>query len=374
MKYHLINRLYENKVTNKRSQLYFEVCEELDVLTLNPDFECPTPTGWFTDPFKETRTVEPKELDRITELNPVESTIDDLIEAICDALLSIWDTRKTQVFLHSSGYDSRVLSACVRELHRRHGDQWLGDILFLSNRWEAGTFREIMHLEGWSKDYYLVYDVGHESEHYDRVLDFDRFWYTNNAPMPMPGRFFSYLVEWAQEIGRLPKDDDLQIFNGHGPALSGIDREGVWTLDRNLKQKIKQILEAKSSSYYTPQCLNYPNNSHTNFVLAEEHVVNTALGYNTKGMIRKDILDVLCPEIADIYNLSINDCHAEIAKHILTRCEKEFTESYYAEITGEEWKAPKTAKVSKEWAVWSVASLCEHLHRQGIRIVNDYCS
>jgi len=367
MKYHIINRVYENTVTGKRSELLFEACEGLEAVTLTPDWKCDGHV-WKSDPFLEVQTVDPETVSRLRGVEPRPSDLDDLITAICNAIVAVWEPDKSHVVFHSSGYDSRVLSSCIRKLQYERGDDWLGDVLFLSNRWEADVFHEIMRLQGWKPGQYASYDTGADYEHYGRVLDFDHYWYTNNAPVPMPGRFFSYLVEWACDIGALSGREELQAFNGHGCALSGRDREGIWRLRGGIETTAEKIWQHGSHNFYSLMMLNYPGNIHANFVLAEKNVVDVALGWDTKGPMRKAIVDHLCPEIAHLPNLGSNDHHAPIAHHIRQECERRFARSEYARITNKAWTCPPRASVAQRWATWGLASLCEHLHNQGVVI------
>lgn len=365
--YHILNRIYENVVTGKRSELLFEACQGLDAVTLNPNFVCDSHV-WKSDPFFEVRTVNPETVPRLQGVNPTPSNLDDLIDAICSAIAMIWEPERPHVVFHSSGHDSRVLSSCIRKLWRERGDDWLGDVLFLSNRWEADTFCEIMRLQGWRSDQYAAYDAGPVNEHYGRVLDFDRFWYINNAPVPLPGRFFGYLVDWARDIELIPDGVQLQAFNGHGCALDGRRREGVWRLRDGVETTARRIWEHGSMNFHSVMMLDYPGNLHANFILAEKRVVDTALGWDTDESMRVAIANRLCPEISHLPNESSNDHHALIARYIREECEKRFADSEYAKITGKTWECPPRASIEQAWATWGLASLCEHLHRQGVEV------
>ena len=176
-------RRYRNLETGRESTLYFEACEGLERLTLRRDFYCALPHGkWCIDPFCEVVTMPPGEVKRVTEITPRENTnLGHIIQAICDTLVELWEPGKTMVILHSSGYDSRILSGCIRKLQKERGDAWLGDVLFLCNRWEGKSFLEIMRLQGWKKSQYAVYDEGPDDEHYRISLGFATHWYAVNA-------------------------------------------------------------------------------------------------------------------------------------------------------------------------------------------------
>lgn len=368
-RYHYLCRIYENIVTTKRSGLYAEACAGLDAVTLSANFVCPIPGthGWRTDPFLEVQTVDPETLDRLQGVNPKPGNLDNLIDAICHAIDSVWVPDKTHVVFHSSGLDSRILSGCIRKLYRERGRSWLGDVLFLSNRWEAKSFYEIMRLQGWNRSQYAAYIEGSADEHYGRVLDFERYWYTANAPYPHSGCVLTYLAEWAQEKGLLPSGKCLQAFNGHGCEGRG-SREGAWRLQGSAEATARAIWDYASWAYYTAAGSYFPNNVHANFVLAEEGVVNAGLGWNTKRSMRKAIVDRLCPEIKHLPNMHKSDSGHPIGNQVRETAERQFAESHYARLTKTTWKAPMKSGFDRRWAIWGLASLVEHLHQQGVEI------
>ena len=372
MRFHRVNRVYEIKDTGEKSELYFELCEKLPHVTLNPGFICPKDTksgSWYNDPFIEIVTVNPDIVAPPIAVKRARSSLGTLIEAICAAIAAAWDPAKTKVVFHSSGLDSRVISSCIRKLNQERGDEWLGNILFLSNRWESKPFTKIMKAQGWKPSQYAAYTDGGPDMHFDRVLDFERYWYTNNAPVPMLGRFFGYLPEWAQEKGLLPGNDQLIFFNGHGPEFGGNNREGMWKTSGGSAHVTSRIQHFKRHDYYSPSMLNYPSNSHGIFVLAEANVVNRALGHSSKGSIRQAIERALSPETLRIPRRPGNDHRGKpVARSVMLRSEACFNESIYAKLTGKRWKTPSNAAISKAWAEWGVASLCEHLVGSGVDV------
>jgi len=368
MKYHICNRLYENTATGKRSEILAEVLVGLKAVTLARDFICPVPKTngfWKTDPFLEARTVNPETLERLRGVDPRPGNLDDLIDAVCAAIAAIWDINKVHVVFHSSGHDSRILSSCIRKLY--HDGRISGDVLFLTNRWEAKAFTKIMRLQGWKPGQYAVYAEGPASEHFGRALDFERYWYTNNAPIAQLGNALSNMAEFAQSAGLLPADEHLQFFNGHGPEI-GVDREGAWTLHGSAEMTAQAIWANTSHYYYWSQWVNCPANTHTNFVLAEQGVINAALGCDIHGSRRQAIADRLCPEIRAVPRMGISDNNHPVSDRIRRKAEQDYLGSYYAKLTKTTWTAPTQSASDARWAVWGLASLVEHLHQQGVEI------
>lgn len=367
-RYHICNRIYENVVTGKRSEFIAEALEGLPTVTLNRAFVCPIPKSqgfWHTDPFVEVHTVNPETLPRLRGVKPQPGDIDTLIAAICDAIAAVWEPDKVHVVFHSSGHDSRVLSTCIRKLYRegRIG----GDALFLTNRWEAAPFLEIMRLEGWEPGQYAVCATGPASEHYGRTLNFARYWYTNNAPIPMLGNVLANMAEWAQVAGLLSEDGRVQYFNGHGAEI-GVEREGAWTWRGSAEATAAAIYANGTRFYYWGGMVNCPGNTHAHFVMAEEGVANAALGCNVGKYKRQAIANRLCPEIQHIPRMAISDGKHPVSDGIRKWAEGDYAGSYYAKLTKTTWTAPAASAFDARWAAWGLASLVEHLHQQGVEI------
>ena len=366
MKYHILNRVYENIATGVRSEFLADALEGLETVTINRGFVCPIPGSsgfWKTDPFLEVRTVNPETLNRPRGVNPQRTGLLGLIDAICDAISAVWSADGLHVVFHSSGYDSRMLSSCIRKLYR--DGRISGDVLFLSNRWEAREFTRIMQLQGWKPDQYLVCAPGQEGEHFGRVLDFKHYWHINNAPIPQLGNVLANMAEWAKREGIIT--GEAQFFNGHGPEI-GADREGAWNIHNNAENTAKVIWANATRYYYWGGMSNCPGNTHANFVLAEQEVINAALGYDYGGSKREAVVDTLCPEIKHIPRLGISDNNHSVSASVRRRAESDYADCYYARLTKSAWSAPKISTYDSRWATWGLASLVEHLHEQGVEI------
>ena len=53
-----------------------------------------------------------------------------------------WDPDKFHLLFHSSGYDSRIFSSILMKLREKHGEGWIGKILFLCWEPEGALFEE----------------------------------------------------------------------------------------------------------------------------------------------------------------------------------------------------------------------------------------
>jgi hypothetical protein len=364
MRFLAIRRQYRNPVTGVVSPLYAEACAGVERLTLNPAFDCaPLDGKWTVDPFYEVVTVPPRELDRVTDLEPIPcERLTTIIDAQIRAIEAIWDPTKAHVVFHSSGHDSRIISGCLKRLREKHGPGWIGKVLFLCNRWEAEPFRAIMRAQGWRGDQYAAYDEGPAEEHFAISLDFDSFWYKANAPVPMPGRFWWYLIEWAQSKGLLPDTGQIQAFHGMGQL--------TWHHFR--RRDVAGWLDYQDGEYYGETSVDSPEGTGGLAVLTAETVHRRVLGYTGKPKtgheLRIAIADALCPETASIPNLHLHDHAAPISDRLQRRCRRAFARSWYAQHTGAKWTAPETSEIDPRWGVWGLASLCEHLINSGVEI------
>lgn len=135
-----------------------------------------------------------------------QQTRDELFAAIYERFKQVvienWTPGVQHVVLHSSGYDSRMLSWTLKRLHEERGDDWLGTVLFLCTPHEGRGFKEIMAYQGWREDQYHVEDSPRPELHAS-LTDFKNAWRRNGGAAGLPMNFFWYLPERAVEAGRL---------------------------------------------------------------------------------------------------------------------------------------------------------------------------
>jgi len=92
----------------------------------------------------------------------------ELKEAIKSYLVKTWNTKKKKLFLHSAGYDSRIISGCLMELREERGEDWIGEIHFRCHQPEGAMFIEIMKRQGWREDQYSLWeDFKGKEDHYN---------------------------------------------------------------------------------------------------------------------------------------------------------------------------------------------------------------
>jgi len=134
-------------------------------LTFNEEFLNPLfNPQWFETPFKEIRFTYPEE--RISEnykyLLEQQTTFEGTLSEFTDRLIAgikkyiqiNLKAGEKYLMLHSGGFDSRIISACMRDLWNE-GMRF--DIHFRCHQPEEPMFYEIMKREGWDKSFYSVY-------------------------------------------------------------------------------------------------------------------------------------------------------------------------------------------------------------------------
>lgn len=127
---------------------------------------------WFETPFREIRfttleeRIRPEFKHLLKEQKQTKQTIEQhtgkLVEGIKQYLTENLKPDQKYLFLHSGGYDSRIISACMKDLW----DEGMRfDIHFRCHQPEGLMFNEIMKREGWPKSMYSVYP-GRDDNYY----------------------------------------------------------------------------------------------------------------------------------------------------------------------------------------------------------------
>ncbi len=109
-----------------------------------------------------------------------------ILNALAFVVYNTWNTTKYHIVMHSSGYDSRLLSLVIKKLHTRFGDDWLGKIHFVCHEWEWPVFEQVMQYEGWPEDTYTSYrKEADPHEDWNAAITLDA-WRGINGPRGLP--------------------------------------------------------------------------------------------------------------------------------------------------------------------------------------------
>jgi hypothetical protein len=147
----------------------------LDTSYLKEDFRA---NSYTQTPFKEiiNMNIEDKIpgsrlglLDSVREYDlPFNEIVSKLKEALKGYIVKCWDSNSPKLFLHSAGYDSRIVSGIITELREERGSDWIGDIHFRCHQPEGELFKQIMEAEGWDNSQYSLWeDMKENEDHYN---------------------------------------------------------------------------------------------------------------------------------------------------------------------------------------------------------------
>jgi hypothetical protein len=315
---------------------------------------------WAGSPIKEV-TCNPgvllPEVEALT--NKVRRHIDEpfaiLGKAIIEGIEEAWDPDAFHVILHSSGWDSRMMSGAIKLLADANGKEWLGDVLFLSNRWERHRFKLVMEAMEWEPYQYAAYDDGSPpGEHY-AVWAYEMW---RHAPFPRPANFLWYLPKWAETEGLIPREN-VQAFTGlwaneywhHFIADNTAWPEQVkerfrWQMIASLPVKADKV-EYPLVSLPVLDILRYTH-------------------YLNGNLLRKHMSAYLNPWAAKVRpRVRVSDGY-----HVLSeRLRKEMDTYYKMTEFGKhkEWEVPEHSGNSTMWGRWTTALLVEKLIDIGIK-------
>lgn len=356
------------RADGKQSFLLEDLLSDQNVVTLKRDFSCGGDQGtWKDTPFVGIHSIPMPIPDKIiglcenrpTRNIPVQTIIPLLYDLITYTIEQTWDAEAFHIVFHSSGWDSRIISSAIKRLVETNGKDWLGKgVLFLSNRWEASEFEAIMQIQGWDKSQYWSYTQDSPGEHFRSSINVDTVWCELNAPSPLPGNLWVYLIRNARSVGMIP-NCKTQGYSGYWANetwdcfTKPID-EWLWRVNNWYSFNVMASLPI------AVDIIEYP--------LIEASVLEALLKVsNASGSeLRKDVAIYASPETVNIPNRGLSDCNhplSESLKHDLVTI---YNSMWYKNVTG--ILAPLTSGLSNEWAKWNMASLCQHLINKGIRI------
>ena len=301
-------------------------------------------------------TIKIFETDKTEDLESMSPLVDLFTRVILDE----WQPDKFHLVLHSSGYDSRIVSEIIRRLWRKKGDSWLGDVLFVCNKFEGAEFRSIMEYQGWDESQYMV--VGEDvpvGQYHGPSLDFKTAWQKLNCVFGMPVNLFYYLAEAAQVDGRAPEDSQIQSWCNY---LTPID----YTLKLDLWEKYRFLYyHAMGGRNFKGENMEFPG--------AHPTLLEGAIKYRTDlelNQVKRKIvwsLDAGLSALPETRSNLQGDWGRVLSDGLYRKAMADYQQSWY----GRRVQAKPTVKVGfhKWWRRWSIASFCQHLKREGYELV-----
>lgn len=330
-----------------------------------------------------------------------------ILEGLHSAVERSWDPEKFHLMLHSSGYDSRIVSRVIANLRDRHGRSWVGRIMFLCWEPEGQRFEEIMRAEGWDASEYHVCNPGAApSEYYADVLDFEECWrWVNDAQPPI---FIHALeIEKLRASGAIPSTP-LQLIGGDGGNECTVLRPKQ-LMNMFFYSRWRGVLGPISPSQVVMPFLSYDVLKHISphvprtrpLSAVAEGLRRNAVGSVAlraampavqwtrrvvrglrrplsvqRSSLQMQLLLALAPELIGIERVSDGPSapQRQLSVALRERCRREFENSWLGKtgVAGGSWasrsQVPRTLWTQPWWGIYAKASLCEHLLREGVKI------
>jgi len=257
-----------------------------------------------------------------------------------------------------------MLSWTIMQLYLEHGDEWLGNTVFLCSKWEGNTFKRIMQYQGWDQEHYMVANENEMYEEYYAVslLDFHGAWRWSNGASSIPVNLFWYPVESAKKAGLLSSDACTQLLTGMwGNEFVLAASIGANTVKDQFRKLYRSVL-----------CGRPMNGDHIIHPYTEIEFVRMMIASSVR--LGERLRPLLCAHMDEHLAAFVNenadaDRHCRIAPWIIDRMVHDYNASWYGKIVRPgERPRHKTTEFQEFWSYWTSASLCEHLLQKGYHI------
>jgi hypothetical protein len=283
--------------------------------------------------------------------------------ALIHAVENNWTPKRFHLVFHSSGWDSRILSAIIRRLYKRNGATWLGRVLFACLGNESAAFADIMQIEGWSKQRWVaIEDLGPLVA---QMIDLTAAGRWLNGVVCQAFDCNWLLVEHLQAIGLVPDDEDIQIISGRNETLMGATMPGGNGLDASWAEAYDAFL---SLSRYKGQVI-FPFTGYgviETALRAQERFDWRSSERENKCNFRRGLAEYLWPGLAAIPRGTI--VVPPITHEQAAKMRAQYAASWYGR---EVWKGAERDATDRAlghhpwWGAWSAAALCEALLQEG---------
>ena len=340
----------------------FDAANKLSSITLNYEFKGGGRRGsWRDSPIVEITSGKPVIAPEVMELiPPIERTVTNPVPLLFDMIMgkieSEWRADAFHIVFHSSGHDSRIISAAIKQLLHKNGSEWLGNgLLFLSNRWEANEFNQIMQAQGWDESQYTAYTDGADDEHFSSSA-YD-VW--NSAPCPIPGNLWDYLPKRAEGMGMMPSEN-VQAFcglwaNESWNAFLKLPSEWERLVKKHYGHHVMASLPARA------RWVEYP--------LVCTEVLDTlrrTSTLNNGDILRRDVAFYASPETKHIRRKATHDRKHPISERMQRELDAYYKQTHWGQHVP--WEVPTDSELSTEWGRWSTALMVEELIKHGVKI------
>ena len=298
-----------------------------------------------------------------------------LLNALAYVVYNTWDPDKYHVIMHSSGYDSRLLSLIIKKLLGRFGEAWLGKMHFVGQEWETPGFLKAMHHEEWPESSYTAYQVDKDPhEYWEAAISLDA-WRGMNSPRGIP---FCPLYTGIADLMRQKhfgdvRSSDMQMYSmlcapsDHG--ASSVDEHGNKAND--VVGFFDWWFTTQAAHTWPPiRDLILPYTS-----LAFNHAVLSSEVRWGRSLPRK-VLTATDPVLGSFPNMfnplkDFNRCRREphrfLSKRLMERAIDIYENTWYGQHVAPVATLTPTTEMyyHKWWSRWTSAIICERLILRG---------
>jgi hypothetical protein len=270
-----------------------------------------------------------------------------LADSLYDFINENWDTTKSNLVLHSAGFDSRIVSHFIRQVYLKKG----GNVKFLCLEPEVKLFYPIMKYEEWSEDQFFTFDVLAEK----KLFDFKELWKPVNGCSGFPQNFIYYIVN---------------------NFITDISNTNIWAaiFFNEAFEFRKSLIEFVTKMYYSRHFC-YPSSIENKPKFIIPLLNFTTLKLIFEGEFSKDnrvkLLRYLDPKLLEIPNVTIPQLQKfyNISLDLFNPIVQDFQKSfYYNKIDKNIILRPTMIKNETMWTKITLASFIEHLIERNVSI------
>lgn len=303
----------------------------------------------------------------------VDITIDDyirrFIKTFVDAVEAAWQSSVTKLVLHTSGFDSRMLSWALGQLQKKHGANWIGNILYVCWGTECAASKRVIEYQrakyGLSGELISLGDNGNDSDVDPELLDIGNVWDAFGCIVDKPINFLASI--WREMSGRLANCGELELWS---MAFS----------NESFKRGHTSYWPADFPSWHEAAYWHYIGewpegmSAQIRYPMLFEEVVRFMMAHKTNwdvGTIRRRVVQGMDADLADLPRADEDQVGYErqyrwLNDDLASQVQRQYDASWYnrsvcpgGAVALDAWQA------SEFWRHWSFAGICEHLLATG---------
>lgn len=364
-----LNRYYRNNNTGKLSRLFFDVID--DTVTLRENAATINLMAANT-PFEEIEVVQAMDTlsEEYKELSKIKSHsvsmswdkfVDKSWEKYLAAVNNTWDDNRFHMIMHSSGYDSRIMSLALRELNK-------DNLLFVCLEPEGSVFENIMRHQGWRDDQYMIYNKGvSSSDYYKEGFDYNLCIKITNGPSERPINPNGLVYHCLKEKGVILDDDKTQF---HANQFAEILNSKVI----NFKDYYEEFYYSRFSRFWSTFDCKVTDN-YLDFDLMKFMLEAKVSAWRSRDQLREAMIQQMDPQMMKFKRWTWAEVYGQdffkLSTPLINKSVEDYKNSwFYKNIDKDINSTPKymIPKSFKWWQKWSMGAVTNYLISNGVDI------